>query len=239
MLSRFQSAITAAGDIVPLLQVTSGGRTEMVKLASVVVALVLLSARAASAQQVGDLQEMAKWASAQLVHFHIEGQHQSALTPTLESASVAVTDVTDRLIMDFDYWLLENRPEGTVKFQNFKSTTKTGPNGEAGCALLKGEFEFLDAKEITVEPGQVKVKGTRSFPAADVAFQCPDSMTRTPVAPKQVPVEEHFTIEHPVKLLLGGANSSDIKVAPDKKSYTLQMGGPNAWNWTFTPTVLK
>jgi len=85
----------------------------------------------------------------------------------------------------------------------------------------------------------VKVKGTRSFPAADVAFGCPDSMVRTPVAAKQVPIEEHFNIQHPVTLLMGGSTSSDIKVAPDKKSYSLQVGGPQGWAWTFTPTIVK
>ncbi len=210
----------------------------MLRLAGVLLAVVLLCTATASAQNVEDLQAMAKWAGAQLVHFHIEGLHQGD-TGVLEDSAIAVADVTDHLTMDFDYRLMENKVEGPVKFQNSKSVTKTGPHSEAGCAILKGEYEHLDAKEVTVEPGQVKIKGTRSLPAADVAFHCPDDMTRTAVAAKVVPAEEHFNIQHPATLLMGGSTSSDIKVAADKKSYSLQIGGPNGWTWTFTPTLLK
>src|SRR5262249_41812287 len=115
----------------------------MIKLASVLLAVALLCTATASAQTVEDLQAMNKWAGAKLVHFHIEGLHQGD-TGVIERGTYGNADVTDHLTMDFDYWLMENKVEGPVKFQNAKSVTKTGPHSEAGCAILKGEYEHLD-----------------------------------------------------------------------------------------------
>ena len=149
-------------------------------------------------------------------------------------------DVTDRLILDFDYKLQELKFAGQAKFQNVKTATKDLRNASPPCLtpVLKGEFEYLDAKEVVLSDGdsQVIVKGTRSYPAGQSATHCPTDTALNLVAAKQEPAETRFSLQNPVMLLMGAASSSDIKVAPDKKSFA-QIAPP--WVWTVTPAIVQ
>lgn len=205
--------------------------------AAVMAATQIASAQSAPAQQVQDLQAMAKWITAKVVHYHIEGVHQG-WTQVLDDPN-SEGDVTDRLILDFDYKLQELKFAGQAKFQNVKTATKN-LRASPPCLtpVLKGEFEYLDAKEVVLSDGdsQVIVKGTRSYPAGQAPTHCPTNTALNPVAAKQEAAETRLSLQNPVMLFMGAASSSDIKVAPDKKSFA-QTAPP--WIWTVTPTILQ
>jgi hypothetical protein len=190
------------------------------------------------AQSVQDIQAMAKWITAQVVHYHIEAVHQGWTQVVDDQSSQG--DVTDRLILDFDYKLQEHKFVGPARFQNVKTITKALGNSSPPCLapILKGDFEYLDVKEVVLSGGdsQVIVKGTRSFPAGQAATQCPINTALNPVAAKQVPAEARLSLQLPVVLFMGAASTSDIKIAPDKKSFA-QTAPP--WVWTVTPTIVQ
>ncbi len=206
---------------------------------AICLAAVLLCATTIASAQGLDIEAMEKWINAKVVHYHIEGVHQGWTAVSEDEASQG--NVTDHLVLDLNYDLQEHKMVGQPKFQNSKSTTKGTRNLNPPCPapVLKGEYEHFEAKEVTVPEGdaRVVVKGTRSYPAADIGSQCPMSTALKPSPAKEVSIEESFEIPHPATLFTpAGSTSSDITLSADKKSYTLKRPG---WAWTFTPTIVQ
>ena len=212
----------------------------MTKLAySALVALALAApvSRAQQPPRIPDFMALQKWVTAEVVHFHIEGERAGWV---LVWDSRSQLDILDRVILDFDWDNQAHKMVGQGSFQNFKTVVKgTGSSPPCLPPVLKGDYEHLDVKEFSLPDGsgEVFLKGTQSLPAADVSLQCPTTSQRYPVAASQKPVEERFVLTSPLIVFQGAGAPSDVKIAPDNKSYRVGTGA--GWVWTYTPTISK
>jgi len=214
----------------------------MTKLACVVLVALMLTTQTSRAEQVPPMpnfQDMAKWATAKVIHFHIDGQRDGWVgVPSWDPYSQV--DITDRVILDFDWDNQAQKLVGQGKFQNFKTVVKGAASSPPCLApVLKGDYEQLDVKEFLLPEGsaEIHLKGTRSLPTADVATQCPSATKLYPVAASQQAVEERFVLTSPLIMFQGAGAPSDVKIAPDNKSYSVGTG--EAWVWRYTPTVVQ
>ncbi len=194
--------------------------------------LLTLLPLAALAQQP-DMQAMAKWASADVVHYHLVGVYQG--TTTVASDGFGLADIADRVVIDLTFKLSSLKLVGPATFENTKTTVTHVRDRESACLppVMKGELEFYDL--LSVEDGvggTVRFRVRTSRPPVDIAQFC--TASRRPVPAKVDERIEEFGIPSPVMLAMPLPASGGLTIAPDKKSYTVKKDG---WTWTVTPSI--
>lgn len=196
-----------------------------------------LSLAALNAQQI-DMQAMARWSNAKVVRYHISGVYQ-ARTVIAHKEAGGQGDVTDKVTVDLDWNLRENKIVGRPTFQNAKSEVKNLRNVETSCPppTPKGEYEHISVTAVQSSEGQrVELKGATSFPLMDVTANCQGSWVKRTVAATQEPSNVFLPIPAPMMLVLPAGSSGNVRVSPDKKSFVLNAGD---WTWTYTPSVVQ
>lgn len=187
-----------------------------------------------AAEALGQSQQLRQ---ARVVRYHIEGvyKHWVSITPR-DSASEG--NVSDRVTIDFDWDMHASRFVAAPKITNARTLVSGFRNLHAPCKapVLKGEFEFFDAKEVIVEDGsRPAVVGLRTYPPAELALRCPESLVPSPAAGAQEAVK--LTLAVPKRVLLAlVAPDPSMSVSEDRKSITHVAGD---WAWTYTPVVVK
>ena len=197
-------------------------------------ALGLLGASAAHAQQM-DMDAMMKWGAADLIHYHIVGVYQGK--PTIASGAAARADVTDRVVIDFNWKLSEMKLVGAATFQNTKTTLTNPVDSEPKCLppVLKGEFEHYDLLSIKDGlSGSLEFQVQTKYPVVEVAQFC--TASRKAVPAKNVVEEEQFVVVSPVSFGMPLPDSDDLRISADKKSLIRKA---DDWTWTYTPTIVK
>ena len=199
-----------------------------------VVALSLLAASAASAQQM-DMDAMMKWGSADQIRYHIVGVYQG--TPIIAGDGSGIADVSDRVVFDFSWSLSEMKLIGKPTFQNFKSTVAKPRDRDGKCnpPVLKGDYEHyevLGTKDGL--SGALEVQVQTTYPVVDVPQMCTGK-------PKAVPAKndirsEQFVVVSPVSFAMPLPDSDDLRISTDKKSLVAKKDG---WTWTYTPTIAQ
>ena len=181
-----------------------------------------------------DMDAMMKWASADVIKYHIVGVY-SAKTDVLAGSEVGYADVTDRVVIDLAWKLSEAKLVGTPAITNDKTTIKNLSNFEPKCnpPTLKGEYEhytLLSIKEGLA--GQAEMQVQRVYPAGNVIQFCTG-------APKAVKGEmktetEEFGVVSPMLFGMPLGNNKEISISADKKSIIVTKKG---WTWTYTPSI--
>ncbi|MBB6093751.1 hypothetical protein HNQ60_002632 [Povalibacter uvarum] len=174
---------------------------------------------------------------ARVVRYHIEGVYKRwvAITPR-DTASEG--NVSDRVTIDFDWDLRASKFVEAPKIANIRTLVSGFRNLHAPCKapVLKGEFEFLDAKEVIVEEGRSPaVVGLRTYPPAELALRCPESLVLSPAEGAQEAVKLTLAVPKRVLHALVTPDPS-MSVSEDRKSITLVS---NDWVWTYTPVVVR
>ena len=180
-----------------------------------------------------DMDVMMKWASADVIKYHIVGVY-SAKTDVVAGTDIGYADVTDRVVIDLTWKLSEAKLVGTPTVTNEKSTVKNLSNYEPKCnpPTLKGDYEHFTLLSLKEAPGgSVQMQVQRIYPAANVIQFCTG-------APKAVAAQtatevEEFGVVSPMLFAMPLAGNKEITISPDKKSIIVQKGG---WTWTYTPT---
>lgn len=180
-----------------------------------------------------DMDAMMKWASADVIKYHIVGVY-SAKTDVVAGSDVGYADVTDRVIIDLAWKLSEMKLVGTPTVANEKSGVTNLANFEAKCSppTLKGEYEHYTVLSIKEGlAGSLEMQVQRSYPAANVIQFCTGAPKA--VAAKTETEPEELTIVSPMIFAMP-ATGTDVTISPDKKSIIVKKGG---WTWTYTPTA--
>lgn len=203
---------------------------------AVQVILIVSTATALAAQQI-DMAAVQRWSNVKTVRYHVAGSFQG-WTP-VSSQQSAEGNVTDAATLDFDWNVRQRMMIGEPKFQNAKSAvTALRDRGECTTPVLKGEYEHLEITDVKADDmGRVVLTGTRVYPAALAASECPASKALIPAAPKQQTVTEYLAVPDPRIMATAGMGpgTPNVTFTPDKKSFILKIGG---WSWTVTPTPL-
>lgn len=196
--------------------------------------LLTTIASAASAQQV-DMAALQRWANVKVVSYHIVGTFEG-WTPVSSKIS-AEGNVTDSVTLDFSWNVGQRKIVGEPKFQNANAAVKAlRDKGQCTTPVLKGDYEHLDVTNVgSDDMGRIVVTGTRLFPPANVASECPASKALLPAAGKQQPVTEYPAVPDPRIMATAGMASGtpNLTFTPDRKSYVMKGA---RWTWTVTPT---
>jgi hypothetical protein len=105
----------------------------------------------AQSQQM-DMEAMMRWASADVVRYHIVGAYQNQTYIAADGSGLG--DVTDHVVIDLTWKLSESKLVGAAIIQNTKSTVTNLRDREPACLppVLKGEYEHYDL--LGVKDGQ-------------------------------------------------------------------------------------
>jgi hypothetical protein len=178
-----------------------------------------------------------KWTEAKSgrIHYHIEGGYQGQVNVVGGSNWIGYADVTDRVVIELDWNLLESKLAGKPLIQNAKSTTRNLRNPEPTCLppILRGDYEHGELLEVRDGlGGALELLVRTSYPLAEVAPQCTGSRVKVPASTRTEP--EGLTVPSPVLLTAKAADLGGLLVSKDQKSMTLKNAG---WTWVFTPSV--
>lgn len=179
-----------------------------------------------------------RWDRAKVVHFHAVGLYNGQ-TVIAHNEPGGQATVTDRLTLDFDWDVREEKLAGAVRFGNEKSASTDFRNVERSCPAPKphGEYEHLTATEArNSSVGGIEIVGQRSYPLIDVTAFCRGSWVKKTVPAKQEQVNEFLAVPRVELLGMPGLPmSGEVAVSPDGKSIIMKAG---LWTWTMTPNIV-
>ena len=204
------------------------------RVLTIALTAVSLAPLLASRPHAQDMDVMAKWASADVIKYHIVGVY-SAKTDVVAGIEIGYADVTDRVVIDLTWKLSENKLVGTPTVANEKSTLKNLSNYEPKCnpPTLKGDYEHYTLLSIKEGPaGSPVMEVQRVYPAANVIQFCTGAPK--PVAGKTETTVEEFGVVSPMLFAVPLTGNKEVTISADKKSIVVTKGG---WTWTYTPTL--
>jgi hypothetical protein len=189
-----------------------------------------------SAQQL-DMPAVAKWSAARVVRYQITGTYQGT-TPIAPRAAYGALEVTDRVTVELDWDIRANAVLGTARFTNAPSVVARTTPGKADCPppTIEGTYEHFEVTAAVAHPAGLELKGTRSYPGADIPSQWPASCTTKRTAATREDVTEIVAIPSPMLLVTPAGANPNLTVAADRRSFTMKG---QAWSWTYTPTLVK
>lgn len=181
-----------------------------------------------------DMDAMMKWASADVIKYHIVGVYSAKTDVIAGSSDVGYADVTDRVVIDLTWKLSEMKLVGTPTIVNEKSTVTNLGNYDPHCAppTLKGDYEHFTALSIKDGiAGSLEMEVQQIYPNASVIQFCTGApkavAAKTETRPESLPVVSPMIFAMP-------AGNNDVTISADRKSIIFKDGG---WTWTYTPTV--
>jgi hypothetical protein len=182
-----------------------------------------------------DMAAMMKWASADLIRYHIVGVYQGK--PSISSDGAGLADVSDRVVIDLTWKLSEMKLVGQPTFQNTKSTVTNPSDREPKCMapVLRGEYEHYELLGIKEGlSGAIELQVQTTYPVVEVAQFCTASRKAVPAKKDTRP--EQFVVISPVSFGMPLPDSDDLRISKDKKSLIAKKAG---WTWTYTPDIVK
>lgn len=197
------------------------------------IATCLLGACATAHAQQMDMDAMMKWASADVIRYHIVGVYQARTYIASDGSGQA--DITDGLVVDLTWKLSQSRLVGKPTFQNTKSIVKNVADREPKCLapILRGDYEHYEVLGIKDGlAGTLELQVRTSYPVVDVVQFCTGSRKAVPAKTATRP--EEFGVVSPVMFGMPLPDSDDLRISPDKKSFILRKAG---WTWTMTPSI--
>jgi len=186
----------------------------------------------AHAQEM-DMAIARKWASADLIRYHIVGVYQSRTN--IASNGWVQADVTDGLIVDLIWKLSESKPVGKPTFQNVKTVVKNVARDPACLPpVVKGDYEHFDVLSIKEDmTGGLELQVKTTYPVVEMVQTCVGDYKAIPAKTEILP--EPFGVVSPMAFAMTLTDSDDLRVSADKKSLITKKDG---WTWTLTPSIV-
>jgi hypothetical protein len=187
----------------------------------------------AQSQQM-DMEAMMRWASADVVRYHIVGAYQNQTYIAADGSGLG--DVTDHVVIDLTWKLSESKLIGAPIIQNTKSTVTNLRDREPACLapVLKGEYEHYDLLGVKDgQAGALELQVKTTYPLVEIAQSCTASRKAVPGKVKERP--EAMVVPSPVMFGMPLSGSKELSISADKKSLIVKKDG---WTWTFTPSAV-
>ena len=200
-----------------------------------IVALTCLLPAGAALPQ-GDPIAMEKWTKQKTIFYHVDGAF-SGKALISDPNGGAWADVTDRVVMDLEWDLINMKLVGVLKLQNFPTKTANVRQSEPKCAppVPRGPYEHWTVLGLADGlSGQAEMKVETTIPDVDVPQFCTGKLKL--YKGKKTVRPEEFSILSPVFFTMPLAPSAGMAVSADKKSL---ISKKNGWTWTFTPSLTK
>jgi hypothetical protein len=188
-----------------------------------------------------NIDAMAKWASAKVIHYHVVGAFTGRVQVLKEKDAIAFARVSDRVAMDFDWDQTQQKTTGDPVFTNFPTMVESIEN-TAGCPPVKvnGSFEYFTFQSARVNAVMFELHGMRNRPAGSIPIpgeveRSTCGVVQTATASEQVTARMQLAL---AMILAMPAAAGEMKVSPDGKS-VIQTINTDGWIWTMTPTIVR
>ena len=185
-----------------------------------------------------DMAVAQKWASAKIVKYRVEGVH-SGRESVVYGDYEGKAEVIDRLTVEFSWDVTKGKIIGPVSVADGKSQLSDIRSDGTDCPppQLKGEYEhFQSVSNSMTSAGQIQIKGTRTYPPANVSnYPGGCSMRAIPGGKEEAIL--WVAGAGPEGLGMPITKDGPISVSADRKSFSIK--GAGNWVWTYTPTVLQ
>ena len=161
----------------------------------------------------------ARSVNAEVSHHKITGVYNAQTVIAYKEIGGQAT-VKDRVELELDWDISNQKIMGPVTITNVKSETTDFRNVERSCPAPapKGEYEHIDVTEVVDEgSGQVILKGTRTFPEVAVTADCQGAWHKRTVPPKKEEVTEW--------LAMIDLDEGEFTVPDEDHSF--------AWTWSY------
>lgn len=192
-----------------------------------------------------DVDAMAKWTAATVIHYSVVGEFSGETRIMSFERTFPVSDtaqVSDRVEVEFDWDQQEFKPVGTPVFRNFPSTTGVLRVLE-GCPAtqVEGVFEFAtitEWKELPYPTSGIGLVIRRDYVGGAIPHPARESGAGAcghrwdPIAEKSETYESAVGAPPAMALAMPGS----IPISADGKSLIETREG---WTWTYTPTIAK
>lgn len=178
---------------------------------AIALALCLASCPVAQAQ---------KSRRAPIVHVKIVGDY-AGRTVIAYREDGGQAQVTDRVVVAFDWHARDSRIVGAPSIENEKSQNAGFRNVETNCPppVARGHYEHLDARLVRVGGSDlIEIVGPRTYPAVDVTAYCRGAWAKKSVAARTEEAVERIGM--PV-----------VESMPHGMPFPVKAGN---WTWTFT-----
>ena len=193
---------------------------------------LLFACVSANAQKM-DMDAMMKWATADVVRYHIVGEYQARTYIASDGSGQA--DITDRVVIDLTWKLSEAKLVGSPTFQNARTVVANLSDREPKCLppVLEGEYEHYELLGIKEGlSGMLELQVRTTYPVVEVAQFCTAGRKAVPAKTDTRP--ENFVVISPVMFGMPLPDSDNLRISKDKKSLITKKNG---WTWTFTPSI--
>lgn len=217
-------------------------RSQFTTLPVVTLLVAALSAQEAFAQ---DINAMAKWTAATVIHYSVVGEFSGETRIMSFEQMFPVSDsaqVTDRVEVEFDWDQQEFKLVGAPVFRNVPSTTGALRVLE-GCPAtqIEGAFEFatiVEWKELPYPMSGISLVIRRDYAGGAIPHPARESGAGAcghrwdQISAVSATYESGVGAPPAMALAMPGS----IPISADGKSLIETREG---WTWTYTPTIVK
>lgn len=206
---------------------------------SLALAVIAIPFAARVAAQAPNMDLMAKWSGAEVVHYDVVMVYDGevVIARPVDAAVGYRARVTDRVEVGFDWNQIEMKVVGTPTIKNFPSTTAPGASvGSCPPVRANGTFEYAEVtalKGVDYNPA-LQLTTTRSYPAlsipkqGDLPSDCGKAWADTP-ARSEVATDVGLLVLPSMYLGMPAAGGASVKVDAERSTMTNAQAG-----WTNT-----
>ena len=193
-----------------------------------------------------DVNAMAKWTAATVVHYKIVGEFKGKTTILKGKNLSRDADVTDRVEIEVDW---DQMAYALVRPAVIRNTpTVVGAIDAAKFMLMKGPCppprvdsppEYVTVTAVSALSSVLMMEQTRKLAGGALPnngemanAKCGEEWDRA--APVSTTMKEGLTLPPAMAIVMPAM--AGMKATPDGKSLVIQTKG---WTWTYTPTIVK
>ena len=202
------------------------------------VAAVTLVTAAPSSLAAQNTDQMAKWAAAQVIHYHVVGDF-SGTTQVLKSKDGHVSGrVSDHVVIEFDWDQAQQKLSGDPVFTNFPTRVESLEPTDCAATKLNGPFEYFTFESVRAVAMMFEFQGKRELPPGVFQVGSEQGCGRMVQVPRATE-----TVTARMQLALGmiiamPAAAGEMEVSKDGKSI-IQRINTDGWVWTMTPRIVR
>jgi hypothetical protein len=209
-----------------------------------VLAASLMSVSPVAAQ---NMEAMAKWGTAKVVHFHLSGDYNGTVMILKGNDSQGSTwdgTVADHVEVDFDWDQTQAKFVGEPVIKNFPTkVVSVAVYADCPAVTVNGPFEFATVQSMTAMVVMAKMQSVRSYPGGvipamkqEAGAKCGSLMVTAPAQTESVTLP--LQIPQVMMLAMPATPGFEMEISKDHTSF-IQKVNTDGWVWTMTPTIVK
>lgn len=208
---------------------------------------VLIAAFSLARPAAQDMAAMSKWASAQVVHYHVSGDYSGAVVVVSgKEGNPLRAKISDHVEFDFDWdGQMGQKIIGQPVIKNFPTKVEMEKENWGTCTPPKitGAYEYWTLETITTTGPMFTLNGKGNTPAGTLVIPDPQELKPCGVGFENIAATTpartaRMQLAMGMMLAMPANNGYEMEITPDHKSF-IQKINTDGWVWTQTPTVVR